>query len=59
MGKSNKDIRNAIQKAGIYQYEVAKQIGISEPQFTRWLRYELPDEKKKQILEAIGELKGV
>lgn len=57
MSKANKDIRKAIKDAGIYQYEVAKQVNISEPQFVRWLRYELPDSKKEKIFEAINELK--
>lgn len=57
MEKKNKRIRNAIQSAGVKYWEVADAIGIADTTFARWLRHELPDDKQKQILKMIDELK--
>ena len=53
---NNEIIKRRIREVGLYQYQIAKEIGISEPQFIRWLRYELTDEKKQIIYEAIDKL---
>ena len=58
MKKANQDIRKAIRKSGLYQYEIAEKMGVrSDATFTRWLRFELEDEKKEQIYRAIKELR--
>lgn len=57
MRERNQEIRQAIRKARIYQYDVADKLGISENTFIRWLRKELPQDKKALILQAIEELK--
>jgi hypothetical protein len=36
---------------------VAERLGISEATFTRWLRSEMGDEKKRLVIDAINELK--
>ncbi len=51
--KENQDIRAAISGAGLKQWEAAELLGICEGTFSRWLRRELPEEKKKMILERI------
>ena len=51
--KENQDIRAAISSAGLKQWEAAELLGICEGTFSRWLRRELPEEKKKVILERI------
>lgn len=51
--KENQDIRAAISSAGLKQWEAAELLGICEGTFSRWLRRELPAEKKKMILERI------
>ncbi len=53
----NKDIRIAMNHSKVKQWEVADQLGISEFTYSRWLRKELPDEKKKMILQAISDAK--
>lgn len=53
----NKDIRTAMNHSKVKQWEVADQLGISEFTYSRWLRKELPDEKKKMILQAISDAK--
>lgn len=56
MSKANQDIREAIYKSGFPQWKVAQQYGLSDSRFSVILRYELDDDKKKAILEAIKEL---
>ena len=49
----NEDIRDAIRAAGLFGYQVAAAIGISETSFSRAMaRGELTEERKKQILEV-------
>lgn len=51
----NIDIRDAIKSRGLYGYQVAERIGMTEFSFSRMLaRKELTPERKKQILDAIG-----
>lgn len=51
----NIDIRDAIKSRGLYGYQVAERIGMTEFSFSRMLaRKELTAERKKQILDAIG-----
>lgn len=52
----NIDIRLAIVNKRLKNYEVAAACGVSEFTFSRWLREELPQEKKKRILDAIESL---
>lgn len=52
----NSDIRAAIKRHNLRQYQVAEKIGVSEFTFVRWLRKELPEERKQIIFAAIEEL---
>ena len=56
MNNANIDIRYEIMKSGLKNYQVATMLGVTETTFSRWLRTELPAEKKKEILEAIDKL---
>lgn len=49
----NLDVRTYAKEKGVYLYEVAEVLNISEPTITRWLRAELTDERKAAIIEAI------
>jgi len=53
----NQEIRAAIKNAGLKYYEVAAHIGVADTTFTKWLRFELPKERKKLVLDAIKELR--
>lgn len=53
----NSIVRNAMKEANIQHWRVAKQMGISEATFCRWLREELSPERHAQVLAAIDELK--
>lgn len=50
-----KEIRLLIRKSGLYLYQVADEIGISDPTITRWLR-RLDEEKTEKLLKAIEKL---
>jgi predicted XRE-type DNA-binding protein len=56
MSVANLDIRQAIKKADIKQWEVADLYGLSDGHFSRILRHELPQEKKAAILTIINDL---
>lgn len=53
----NKEIKDAIKNAKVFQWEVAEFIGIHEVAFSRKMRHELPDREKQEILDAIEKLK--
>lgn len=54
--KVNADIRSAISAAGLKQWQIAEAYGITDSNFSRILRTELPDSKKKIILRIISDL---
>lgn len=52
----NLDVRLKIKQNRLCHYEVAREIGISEFTFCKWLREELNEERKKLVLSAIDKL---
>ena len=56
MSSANSDIKSAAKAAGIYLYNIADRLGVSENTMTRLMRRELSDEKKAQIKAIIDEL---
>ena len=50
---ANTDVRYEIMKSGLKNYQVATMLGVTETTFSRWLRTELPADRKQKILEAI------
>ena len=55
---SNADVRTAAKNAGVFLYQVAAAMGISEPTMTRKLRFELSKEEKAPIIEAIKRIEA-
>ncbi len=53
----NSDVRTAAKNAGVFLYQIAAAMGISEPTMTRKLRFELSGQEKKPIFEAIERIK--
>ena len=53
MDKSNSIIRNKLNENNKPLHWLAHIMGLSEQTIVRWLRYELPEAKQKEILEAI------
>lgn len=56
MKKCNTDIRLAMMKNGITQVDLAKKLGVDKTTLCTWLRFEMPREKKDEILKAIKEM---
>lgn len=54
----NSDVRTAAKNSGVFLYQVAAMLGISEPTMTRKLRFELSEQEKKSIFEAIEKIKA-
>lgn len=57
MIKRNAEIRAAAKNAGVFLYEIAEKLDVSEPTFNRYLRKELSDVWKAKALAAIEEIK--
>lgn len=55
---ANADVRTAAKKAGVFLYQIAAAMGISEPTMTRKLRFELTDTEKKPIFKAIRDIEA-
>lgn len=54
--KANNEIRCMMKERGIFMWQVAQELGVSEPQFVRWMRVPLSPERERLILEAIDKL---
>lgn len=54
----NTDIRQAAKDAGVKLYEIAAEYGLNDGNFSRRLRWELPDTEKQRIFEIINRLSG-
>ena len=57
MSICNLEIREAIIKARIRHYELAKALNVHPSTLSRWLRDELPEDKKQTILNAVRSFK--
>lgn len=53
---ANKEIRDAAKRTGVRLWQVAESIGISDANFSRKLRRELPQQERDNILGIIHEL---
>lgn len=49
----NSEIRQAAKASGVFLYEIAGKLHISEPTMTRLMRNELDERKKSELLNAI------
>lgn len=52
----NLDIRLQAKSHGIYLWQIAQHIGISEATLFRWLRFDLSPEHRKLIETSISDL---
>lgn len=55
----NADIRAEAKEKGVFLYEIAEKMGISEPTMTRKLRRELSEAQKAEFRNIIVELATV
>lgn len=56
MSKANADIKEAAKQAGVYLYNIADRLNISDNTLIRRMRRELPDAEKAKIKGIIAEL---
>lgn len=54
---NNSDVRMAAKNAGVFLYQIAAAMGISEPTMTRKLRFELSDKEKSIMFNVIEQIK--
>ena len=54
--KANEDVRRFIRAHDVKTYEVARHLGVHENTLLRWLRDELPEDRKEMIKTAVTEL---
>ncbi len=54
--KVNKDIRDELERSGVYQWELAKAVGYSAWYFSAKMREEFPAEVKKHYLDVIKKI---
>ena len=53
----NKEIKRMIQAAKLYQWQVAKALGVTAGTLTIWLRDDpIPEDRRQRIIAAIKEL---
>lgn len=53
----NLDIREALKNANMRHWVLAAELGIDETTLSRWLRHELPKDKKDRIMKIIESYK--
>ena len=53
---TNKSIREYAKKKGVYLWQIAKEMGISEPTMTRRMRSELSEQEQENIMSIIKKL---
>jgi len=54
--QKNQEIKDRIHSAGLYQWQIADALNITEFTLCRWMRKELSEKQKKDILLAINNL---
>lgn len=54
--KANREIRTAMFEANVRQWQLADQLGKNETYVCRLLRKELPEERKREILDVIEKM---
>ncbi|MEC3814160.1 hypothetical protein PNF30_16240 [Bacillus safensis] len=54
--RTNMEIRKAIENSGIFTWQIAKQLGVHENTFYRWMREEITGERREKVLAAIKDI---
>lgn len=53
---TNADVRQAAKEAGVNLWQIADSLGMTDGNFSRKLRKELPQEMKEKVFSIIHEL---
>jgi len=56
--KANQDLRDRFKRNGLFAWQVASKVGVSESTITKWMREEMPenDERRKLIETFLDQL---
>lgn len=54
--KANKEIRETAKQNGVPYWKIAARLGVSEVTICRWLRMELDEETKREILSIVEQI---
>ena len=57
MKNNNKEIRGALKKYKIYNWQLASKLGIAESTLNRKMRFELSEYEKEKFINAINEIR--
>ncbi len=52
----NLTIRRAAKENGVHLWQIAERVGLTDSNFSRKLRRELPNEERERILQMIDEM---
>lgn len=52
----NMDLRQKAKEKVVFFWQIAAELGVSEPTMTRRLRFELPEQEKQKYLSIIDKL---
>lgn len=55
----NATVRERIKNAGVFHWQVAEALGVSESKFCRMLRREMPEDQQRKVLEAVEKAKTI
>lgn len=55
--KKNLDLRQAIEKSGLYYWQIADALGVSDTTFSKRLRKELSVKEKEEVYDIIKHLR--
>lgn len=58
MSRPNNDIRDALTRAGFFQWELAAELGLSDGALSRRLRTELTASEKEACFKAVERMKA-
>ncbi len=53
---ANERLKDAARFSGVKLWEIASRFGVSDGQFSRWMRREFPDEQREKALRFIDEI---
>jgi hypothetical protein len=55
---ANETLKSYAKGNGVYLWQIADRLGVTDGTFSKYLRKELPPQKKEDILKIIADLKA-
>ncbi len=54
---TNAEMKKLFKREGIFMWQIAQALGIHEMTFSKWFRNELSEERQKEVMAAVAEIK--